>query len=48
VLLPFANEQPSRILLAVPFGVAWMTSGLVLVRDRERRASVPSALAIGE
>jgi hypothetical protein len=48
VLLPFANEQTSRILLAVPFGVAWLTLGLTLVRDQARRPSNPPALAVGE
>jgi hypothetical protein len=32
VLLPFANEQTSRILLAVPFGVTWLFLGLDLLR----------------
>jgi hypothetical protein len=32
LLLPFANEQTSRILLAVPFGVAWLTLGVTLLR----------------
>ena len=32
VLLPFANEQTSRILLAVPFGLCWMVAGAVLLR----------------
>jgi hypothetical protein len=32
VLVPFANEQTSRILLAVPFGLAWLVLGLTLVR----------------
>jgi hypothetical protein len=48
VLLPFANEQTSLILLAVPFGVAWLTSGLTLLRDQVRGPSHPSALAAGE
>jgi hypothetical protein len=34
ILLPFANEQTSRILLAVPFGVAWALFGLTLLRRR--------------
>ena len=33
LLLPFANEQTSRVLLAVPFGVAWLVLGVVLLRD---------------
>jgi hypothetical protein len=50
ILLPFANEQTSRILLAVPFGVAWAVFGLSLMRrdtvgvrrslDREREPAV--------
>ena len=32
VVLPFANEQTSRILLAVPFGLCWMVAGAVLLR----------------
>ena len=31
LLLPFANEQTSRILLAVPFGLAWILFGLSLL-----------------
>jgi hypothetical protein len=32
--LPFANEQTSRILLAVPFGLTWLCAGaLLLVRS---------------
>ena len=30
LLLPFANEQTSRILLAVPFGLAWFVAGVTL------------------
>lgn len=30
LLVPFANEQTSRILLAVPFGVAWLVAGVTL------------------
>jgi hypothetical protein len=48
VLLPFANEQTSRILLAVPFGVAWLTLGLALLRDQMREPRHPSAIATGE
>lgn len=32
LLLPVANEQTSRILLAVPFGLCWLGLGLVLLR----------------
>jgi hypothetical protein len=31
LLLPLANEQTSRILLAVPFGMAWCLAGVTLV-----------------
>jgi hypothetical protein len=31
--LPFANEQTSRILLAVPFGLCWMAAGVALLRS---------------
>jgi hypothetical protein len=48
VLLPAANEQTSRILLAVPFGVAWLALGVALVRDRPAAAHRPRTLAIGE
>ena len=34
LLLPFANEQTSRILLAVPFGAAWVVAGVVLALPR--------------
>ena len=43
LLLPFANEQTSRILLAVPFGLAWLTAGAVLLRSRViGRAKAPA------
>jgi hypothetical protein len=42
VVLPFANEQTSRILLAVPFGVAWAAFGLSVLR--RRATGVPSSL----
>jgi hypothetical protein len=48
VLLPFANEQTSRILLAVPFGIAWLVLGVVLMRDPGRRRSRTPSLATGE
>ena len=35
VLLPFANEQTSRILLAVPFGLTWLGAGVLLLRTSE-------------
>ncbi len=31
LVLPFANEQTSRILIAVPFGVVWCVAGAVLL-----------------
>ena len=39
VLLPFSNEQTSRILLAVPFGLAWMLAGAVLLRGPTRASA---------
>jgi hypothetical protein len=40
LLLPFANEQTSRVLLAVPFGVAWLAAGaLLLARETRTRAA---------
>jgi hypothetical protein len=33
LLVPFANEQTSRILLAVPFGLTWLVAGAVLLRS---------------
>ncbi len=36
VLLPGANEQTAAVLLAVPFGVAWIATGAaVVVRSRQ-------------
>ena len=32
LLLPFANEQTSRILLTVPFGLCWLGLGVELLR----------------
>ena len=32
LLLAGVSEQTSRVLLALPFGVAWLATGLVLVR----------------
>jgi hypothetical protein len=34
LLLPLANEQTSRILLAVPFGVAWFVAGVTVGAHR--------------
>jgi hypothetical protein len=39
LLLPFANEQTSRILLAVPFGLVWLAVGVVLLTRSEVRTS---------
>jgi len=33
LLVPFANEQTSRILLAVPFGLTWLVAGAGLLRS---------------
>ena len=45
VLLLFANEQTSRILLALPFGLTWVAAGVVLLRrsrtSRAAAAAVP-------
>ena len=42
VILPFANEQTSRILVAVPFGLAWLGAGVLLLRtpDGTRAAAL--------
>jgi hypothetical protein len=39
VTLPFANEQTSRILLAVPFGLTWLGAGVLLLRRHENRTA---------
>ena len=44
LLLPFANEQTSRILLAVPFGAAWVAAGVALALPRAWRGSNASRL----
>ena len=44
LLLPFANEQTSRILLAVPFGTAWVVAGVVLALPRASRGRNASQL----
>ena len=41
-LLPFANEQTSRILLAIPFGLAWMLTGAVVWAGRPRTVMADS------
>ena len=46
LLLLFANEQTSRILLAVPFGIAWLTMGVVLLRTPAGQGSRPPAFAL--
>ena len=40
-LLPFANEQTSRILLAIPFGLAWVVAGVALLRQPNSAAALP-------
>lgn len=46
LVLPFANEQTSRILLALPFAAAWFVAGAVLwgapARVGRRRGAVAS------
>ncbi len=39
LLMGAANEQTSRVLLAVPFGVAWMLVGVVVLRPAEVTAA---------
>ncbi|KQX61689.1 hypothetical protein [Angustibacter sp. Root456] len=41
-LLPFANEQTSRVLLAVPFGLAWLAAGIVLLASPVARRPAPA------
>jgi hypothetical protein len=41
LLLPFANEQTSRILLAVPFGLVWLALGVVLLREQAAATAAP-------
>ena len=43
LLLPLANEQTSRILLAVPFGLCWLGLGVELLR-RHSDAGQPTAV----
>jgi hypothetical protein len=38
--LPFANEQTSRILLAVPFALTWLGAGLLLRTHESGTASL--------
>ncbi len=45
LLLPFSNEQTSRILLAVPFGLAWMLAGAVLLRSPTQRQLTSSPMS---
>jgi len=42
LVLPFANEQTSRILLAVPFGLAWMVTGVVVAARRPQTVMADS------
>jgi hypothetical protein len=44
LLLPVANKQTSRILLAVPFGLCWLGLGVVLLR---RHSDVSQRSAVG-
>jgi hypothetical protein len=39
-LLLGANEQTSAVLLAVPFGLAWMAAGVALLRQRSEGTAV--------
>ena len=39
LLVPFANEQTSRILWAVPFGLAWAAAGTTLVLHEAQPAA---------
>jgi hypothetical protein len=41
LLLPAANEQTSAVLLAIPFGLAWATTGLILLLGQLSRNPVP-------
>ena len=41
LLLLFANEQTSRILLAVPFGLTWGVAGVLLLRRSRGSRQVP-------
>jgi hypothetical protein len=44
LLLAGVSEQNSRVLLALPFGMAWLVTGAVLVqRSRELSSSAVSA-----
>ena len=45
LLLPFSNEQTSRVLLAVPFGLAWMLAGAVLLRRPSERQLISSSMS---
>jgi hypothetical protein len=46
LLVPFSNEQTSRILLAVPFGVAWFVAGVMLLAQRMSSALPASEGAV--
>jgi len=43
LLLPFANEQTARVLLAIPFGLVWLATGAVLVSRAAPRRVVGAA-----
>ena len=43
LLLPFANEQTSRVLLAVPFGLVWLATGAFLVAGAASRRAARAA-----
>lgn len=45
LLLPFANEQTSLVLLAVPFGLAWAGVGAWVLRDASRVATPARGVA---
>lgn len=45
LVLPLANEQTSRILLAIPFGLAWVVAGTVLLRQSNSAAALSQQTA---
>jgi hypothetical protein len=46
-LLVAANEQTSSILLAVPFGLAWVATGAVLLVQRSPRGETAATVPVG-
>jgi hypothetical protein len=44
LLLPFADEQTSRVLLAVPFGLVWLATGASLLWDASPRRRAARAV----